>query len=425
MHLATKEEKIELKKHINAIHCANNLTLVQRKLFNALLFNAYSDLPHKQRFAIQIRELCRLIGYYSNDYAKLKHALLGLITLAIEWDVIDHTQEDVKKWQASSILASAELANGNCIYEYSHVLKELLYRPEVYGRIDIRVVSKFKSGYGLALYENCIRYQGLNHTPWFTIEVFRKLMGVLGDKYDVFKDFKKRVINIAVTEVNALAPIKLFPEIERKNQQVTRIRFKLNQVVIKDQAVPIKPLIDQELTRLLSTTFNFSQSMIDDVLSKYDENYIKEKVQLIIKSDAFLSGRIRGLAGYLTEALKKDYKVSKSSQIIVNELKDRQEAEKKASRLREEGRIERYSSYIAKKVNAFISSFTKKQHERLTEEFEGYLKQQNRLIQTWYKEKGVEHVAIKGLLNNFIKDTYREQLGKTLSYEEFSDAIDN
>ena len=45
MSQVTKNSReLELKKHINAIHCTNNLSLLQRKLFNALLFNAYPNL---------------------------------------------------------------------------------------------------------------------------------------------------------------------------------------------------------------------------------------------------------------------------------------------------------------------------------------------------------------------------------------------
>ena len=192
--LALKDERnLELKKHINTIHCSNNLSLVQRKLFNALLFNAYPDLPHKQRFEISSRKLCELIGYKSKDTGKLKSALLGLITTAIEWGVIECATAQQTKWKASAILTSAEFSGGLCSYEYSQLMKDFLYQPEIYGRISVLLLSKFKSSYGLALYENCVRYQGLPQTPWFTLESFRKLMGVSDEKYLVFKDFKKRV----------------------------------------------------------------------------------------------------------------------------------------------------------------------------------------------------------------------------------------
>ena len=72
---------LELKKHINLIHCSNNLTLVQRKLFNALLFNAYPDLGLKREFCIKTKNLCEIIGYKSNDYKGIKKSLLELMVI--------------------------------------------------------------------------------------------------------------------------------------------------------------------------------------------------------------------------------------------------------------------------------------------------------------------------------------------------------
>ncbi len=89
-------------------------------------------------------------------------------------------------------------------------MKELLYRPEIYGRLNMHVQAKFKSTYGLALYENCIRYQDIKQTPWINLGTFRKLMGVETGKYTVFRDFKRRVLDKAITEVNEYSPIKIY-----------------------------------------------------------------------------------------------------------------------------------------------------------------------------------------------------------------------
>jgi plasmid replication initiation protein len=425
MNLAVSDEKkVELKKHVNAIHCSNNLSLVQRKLFNALLFNAYPDLPHKPRFQIHTRDLCKLIGYNSNDYGKLKKALLDLITIAIEWNVIDCTTGHEKQWKASSILASAELSSGTCWYEYSHIMKELLFQPEIYGRINIDLVSKFKSSYGLALYENCIRYQGLPQTPWFPIEVFRKLMGVFGDKYIIFKDFKKRVLNIAVDEVNSIAHIFISPEIERQNQKVIKIRFKLSKNQSLDKGRVQNVSADEDLIVCLTNTFGFSQPLIDDILAKYDQKYIKEKIALVIQSESFLAGKIRALSAYLVEALKKDYKSGKSSKIIVDENRKQKSAVELAAKEKEKNREARYNNYLQKKLGSFLSSLSQDQYLNLIHEFDINMKGQVVIFQKWYREQGLEHPAIKAFFHNFIKETQKDRLGEVLSYEDFVSLID-
>lgn len=422
--VALNNKNIELKKHVNAIHCSNNLTLVQRKLFNALLFNAYPNLPHKQTFEIKGKDLYKLIGYNSKDTGKLKDALLGLITIAIEWNVIDCSNGQEKKWKASSILASAELSNGICSYEYSQVMRDFLYQPEIYGKINIELVSQFKSGYGLALYENCIRYKGLTQTPWFPIDVFRKLMGVYDDKYQAFKDFKKRVLDVGVTEVNSISPIKVIPEIERVNQKVVKIRFILAKSIDHISMVLAENIIDDELNIILIDTFGFSDGMVDEVFSKYEQNYIREKIEIIIQSENFIGGKIRGLAGYLTEALKKDYKPSRSSKILVDERRKIKEQKENDKIQKEKDASEKYKAYITKKINGYITSLTSEQNQQLMDEFDEHMKFQNSTTLNFYRKYGIDHPAVKASFNNYIKEMKKENIGSLLSMDELLELLE-
>jgi len=414
-----KEKNFELKKHINAIHCSNDLTLVQRKLFNALLFNAYSELMHKQRFSIKVKELCLLIGYNSHDYQKLKKALLGLMTIAIEWNVIESSTGQEKQWKASSVLASADLTNGICVYEYSQVLKELLYQPEIYGRINMVLVSQFQSSYALALYENCIRYQGLPQTPWFKIDIFRKLMGIMGDKYIAFCDFKKRVLNTAVNEVNCIAPISICPEIERENQKVTRIRFKLSKPSSQANLTSLPLTFDNDLQGILTNIFGISQQVIDDLSTTYEQSYIRDKVQLIMQSSTFLAGKIRGLAGYLMEALKQDYRENKSSQTLINEQRSKKENEERAKKELCEKRKERYNKYFNSKIDSFLFSLSKEEHQKLISDFEQHLPNENKLIQSWYEQEKFTHPGAKACFDRFITNKRKIDVGEILSYDDF------
>ena len=62
-----------VKKHVAAIHVSGKLTLLQRKLSNVLLLNAYDTLTSQTRHRIDARTLCLMIGYNSNDMETLKH----------------------------------------------------------------------------------------------------------------------------------------------------------------------------------------------------------------------------------------------------------------------------------------------------------------------------------------------------------------
>jgi plasmid replication initiation protein len=412
---------LEIKKHVNAIHCSNNISLVQRKLFNAFLFHAYQDLPKKSQYKIPVKTLCELIGYDSNDQKKLKNSILALITTAIEWNVIHYTNNDRSKWSASSIIASAKIENGICTYEFSSVMRELLYRPEMYGRVDMHVMSQFKSGYGLALYENCIRFQGLSNTPWISLDIFRKLMGITDSSYRVFCDLKKRVLDIALREVNRLSHLQVTSEIQRFNKKVTNIRFNLASK--QNEFVPIENSTDPinvKLTKLLNDKFGLSAESINEILLKYDPDYIQEKIGIITQSDSFKYGKIRELAAYLIDALKKDYKKSKSNSMLVTDSKKFSfESEKQENKILEK-RKEQYSKYVSVLIEQYLSSLSEVDKNQLYNKFEQFLIS-DQYAMTQYKNKGLASAIVRGMFNIFIKNIDLSSKLKILSFEDFAD----
>src|SRR5579863_6030079 len=83
--------KHELKKHAATIHCSNTLSLLQRKISNALLYQAYDDLLVKEEHEISVRQLCKLIEYSGNNHAAIREALKGLLSTVIEWNIVSDT----------------------------------------------------------------------------------------------------------------------------------------------------------------------------------------------------------------------------------------------------------------------------------------------------------------------------------------------
>ena len=145
-----------VKKNVAAIHVSGKLTLLQRKLSNVLLLNAYDTLITNSRHQIDARTLCLMIGYNSNDMETLKQSLKGLAETVAEWDMLD--EKGQQEWGVSSLLSYAKLKGGVCEYAYSPALAEKLHDPKVFALINLNIQRRFTSGHALALYENCYRF---------------------------------------------------------------------------------------------------------------------------------------------------------------------------------------------------------------------------------------------------------------------------
>ncbi len=223
-----KKKDLIVKKHVNAVHIRGELSLVQRKLANALLYHAYPDLPVKDEYQIGISYLCDLIGFDSNNLEPLKDALRGLNKVSIEWGV--RGEAGLEVWGVSSMLANAQIdtKSGVCRYSYGGVLREKLYNPEIYATINLDIQRQFGSKYALALYENCVRYREVGSTGWMALEVFRQLVGCdQQEHYNEFKRLNNQVIKPAVREVNETSDIEVTPEYKRQSRKVQAVRVKI------------------------------------------------------------------------------------------------------------------------------------------------------------------------------------------------------
>jgi hypothetical protein len=301
----SKDKQI-LKKHVAAIHIGAKLSLLQRKLVNALLYNAYDQLLTAREHHINASVLCEMIGFDSNNIAYLKASLKGLMETVVEFDVLEEDGE--QSWEAMVLLPYAKLKGGVCTYRYERALAEKLYHPDVYSKINLSVLREMNSAHALVLYENCYRYVEIAHTPWWDVDVFRKLMSV--DQMTSYKQFKllnRAVIQPAMKEVNALSNIQLELETKRKGRTVTGLRFIIRP---NPQLSLVGMDAEDEVTNLPAykalIEVGVSKALARLWALEHDDAYIFDKLDLANQQEA--SGRIKASkVGFLKAAIDEDY----------------------------------------------------------------------------------------------------------------------
>lgn len=216
-----------VKKHVAAIHTSGELSLLERKLVNVLLLNAYDNLLSQTIHTIPVAILCSMIGWdESNNIERLKMALENIRKTALQFDLLNRSGQN-KNWRSEGLLSSVAIIDGICTYEYSKFLAGELANPEVYATINIGVQTQFKSGYALTLYENCLRFKQVGSTGWIGVDLWRQILGAEAPVYDSFKNLSKKVIKSSVSEVNQVSDIQITPEYQRDARRVKNIRFSI------------------------------------------------------------------------------------------------------------------------------------------------------------------------------------------------------
>ena len=250
------------------------------------------------------------------------------------------------------------------------------------------------------------------------------MLGEESHKYPVFKDFKKRVLLIAVEEVNKHTSLIVTPEIKRNGRKVDSIRFllekKSQKTVLEKEDLNIK-LGESELKDVILKSFGLSEKQTQSLFDKYDASYIKEKVELILDSDSYRSGKILALGAYLNDALSKDYKNSCSSKTIVEktrQLKKSQEIEKELDDVKIRAREAEYNLYISTIIENYLLKLTILERNELVQDFEVTVKN-NHIVWLNYKKYKLNSKMTSSLFEQFVRTEKILELGKILSYEEF------
>ncbi|WP_118134706.1 replication initiation protein [Oceanicella sp. SM1341] len=340
-----------VKKNVAAIHISGKLTLLQRKLSNVLLLNAYDELVTRASHSIDARTLCLMVGYNSNDMDTLREALRSLVETVAEWDMLDDRGR--QEWGVSSMLAHARLRGGVCDYAYSPALAEKLHDPKVFALINLNIQKRFTSGHGLALYENCYRFTRTGSTGWWPLEIFRRLMGVDGSSYyESFKHLNAKIIKPAVAEVNRTSNIVVTPEFEKRGRSITGIRF----LIRENPQLAMFDIDDDEGVRSSQVYRQLVDRGVGDRLARqwiaeHGAEYVAEKL-------AYVAGR-RGVTApvrYLSAAIAGDYKApeaeapaapSPAAQAAARERAEAGAAERRRAEAREAEKAARAARFRA------------------------------------------------------------------------------
>lgn len=318
-----KLEKInEVIKASPAIQIQSKISLLQRRVWNILLANAYNELPDKDIHTVSVSELAAKLGFDSGNHNYLKEVLESLGDCKVEWNLLN--KDNKQEWGFAVLLASADIKDGICTYGFAPHLRLKLYNPRIYTRLNLSLQNRFKSQYALVLWEICFDYYDTKReqgeSPFIPLDVFRELMGVESDEYVLFKAFNRKVIKIAIEEINTLTEYHVEVEYKRIGRKIAELKFHIAKV----KELPIQESLFPDIEDLTPVAVELVQAGIDRNVAmetadrEWDSvnpeklpdpgtypdfiEYISEKIEMSL--DAV---RVNNRAGYIIEAIRENY----------------------------------------------------------------------------------------------------------------------
>lgn len=294
-----------IKRHNATITIKAKLSLTQRKLMSALLFNAYNDLQKRNKHRIPYIELCEMIGLNSHNYENLRKNLTGLMTTLVEWDYRDDNGKPA--WAASAMLASAKIEKGVVIYSYSDLLAEELYNPDIYTRINMEVVKKISKSHSLVIYELCAKFINVGTTGWLKIGYLRDLLGISGMKtYKEFWRIKEKILTPAIDEINSNTNIEIKIDYKTEGRKTVEVKFLVSKKQIGKSHHASETIINSD-SMVGLRELGVGDDRLSEYLKNYPIEYLNEKIDITRK--AMSNGVIKkSVGGFLMKAIEEDYR---------------------------------------------------------------------------------------------------------------------
>jgi plasmid replication initiation protein len=353
-----KSSNEQVKKHVATIHTSGVLSLLERKMVNVLLLNAYDVLLTRRTHSLPIKHLCAMLGWdESNNIERLQDVLRKLASTAVEFNMMEDGKE---VWRVMSMLSYGEIKDGICSYRYDEYLAERLYDPEIYATINIGIQRRFEGSYALTLYENCLRYKIVGSTGWWELNRFKKIIGASAAVYDEFKYLKRDVIIKPVDEINRISDIQLVPEFQKQGRKVTAVRFLITE---NPQQTLLKPVIQDDHAAIRESEI-FKRLLDHGIGERLAILWILQDEDRARKVVEYVEAKARekqvksSTAGYIRTLYESDAVVGKSSFEDKKEQEDNGKIEEKQRKALEKRRSEHEAEFVRERTNQAINAFS-------------------------------------------------------------------
>ncbi|AYO52306.1 replication initiation protein RepM [Acinetobacter wuhouensis] len=129
--------------------------------------------------------------------------------------------------------------------------------------------AQLKSVYSSRLYELLIQWRSTEKTPIINLEDFRAQLGIEENQYKLMSDFKKRILDLAINDINEKTDIKVTYQQHKKGRSISGFSFNFKQKKSAKQSVESRR--DQNTLDIFSKMTDKQRHLFANKLSELPE----------------------------------------------------------------------------------------------------------------------------------------------------------
>lgn len=197
------------------VRAGQELTLQSRRVFNALVENAWDEIDQP----INHRILVKTLRGRHKGKERVEDSLSQLMRVQVKiTGMLDGRLAEKRLPLIASTNKHIDESRDDAFveYEFHQDVRRMIKNSGSWGRIKSHICYAFSSKYAIALYELvCARINREHTSQAFDVDDFRELLGVRSSAYKGYPQLKQRVLEPALLEVNGLSDV---------NAEITAIR---------------------------------------------------------------------------------------------------------------------------------------------------------------------------------------------------------
>lgn len=213
------------------INASYNLDLIEQRLI--LLAIAQSrkfefDISADRRVQIRVSDYINIYNIQGRSvYENVKNACTTLFER--QFSYIEKQEKGVRvvksRW-ISEIAYNDEQATIDFIFAPS-VIPLISMLEKHFTSYELEQVANLNSKYAVRLYELLIAWRSQAKTPLISTESIRNRLGVQNNEYKLMGDFKKRVMDLSIKEINEKTDIQVIYEQHKAGRKIIGFTFKI------------------------------------------------------------------------------------------------------------------------------------------------------------------------------------------------------
>ena len=214
-------DKNQVVKSNQVIEASYQLSAVEQRIVLAAISRIPKNKPitDDKLYPVSVNELQLLGVHEKTAYRDLKEGINRLYERSINLSVDDKSIK--MRWVQEVQFLDSQSVIG--IRFSKPILPFISNLSREFTKYALSDIAGINSGYGIRIYELLVQYRQIGKRE-ISVDNLRTMLE-LGKKYPLFADFKKRVIDTAVDQINEYSPLRVTYEQKKTGRKVTHITF--------------------------------------------------------------------------------------------------------------------------------------------------------------------------------------------------------